>query len=589
MKLVPEHRKLSYGGVEHTLNSFHYRSTSTVSDHNQKKGATKKFEYIDANEDAPIIYRWEVKGALATQMKNKNGKLQHRVFTPFTLYKSSNSTDQYICLATMTVRCSSRRFDFLVQKVGSTQTPEIWCGLERMKQFYACPEFPVDHSMVKKDRLRYWDCEQHIYKEDRLILLDTRYPSNKTLPQEKQETVKERFEQWIVLPGRLKAHEESMLEAQAMLESRSLRKQEEKALKDSLKRVKELETLIEGHVTNKITKSSAEKKSKRPRRQEKSIAKIDLIPVSLKDSCSGTSVAITKTSSMERQINQLLAEISQLKKMNTSASRTYAYQEVSPPSKRISDLEKAAKEEDLKLALMAKKRKVAEEEQELAEFKAAKKRLKLESIAHANQLLREGELERVKIKVLSDQIQQESALRQQSISEEDRRRRNDYDDSKRRQQLQFSSEEHALMLEKERARIKYTDSTLQHNQLMQMVALSQRPNELSLIMEKSKQQQSVDSKWSARAVTSIQNTKKCQTGHSSKNDDERLLTDLRRQLEAEKVLQSRIRAAATSALPITDDIESSSSAEEEIAMDEADEEANNDDEIDADEDGFGDA
>jgi hypothetical protein len=37
-------------------------------------------EYIDINEDAPIIYRGEVKGALATQMRRKNGRMQHRVF-----------------------------------------------------------------------------------------------------------------------------------------------------------------------------------------------------------------------------------------------------------------------------------------------------------------------------------------------------------------------------------------------------------------------------------------------------------------------------------------------------------------------------
>lgn len=71
--------------------------------------------------------------------EKKDGKMQHRVFTPFTVYKSAHVPDIYTCLATMTVRCSTRRFDFLVKKFGSTQTAEMWQGLDKMKHFYACP------------------------------------------------------------------------------------------------------------------------------------------------------------------------------------------------------------------------------------------------------------------------------------------------------------------------------------------------------------------------------------------------------------------------------------------------------------------
>ena len=55
-----------------------------------------------------------------------------------------------------------------------------------------------------------------------------------------------------------------------------------------------------------------------------------------------------------------------------SSSAIAVEKEISPPSKRIADLEKATKEEDLKLALVAKKRQVAEEEQDLQQLKAAK-------------------------------------------------------------------------------------------------------------------------------------------------------------------------------------------------------------------------
>jgi hypothetical protein len=36
------------------------------------------------------------------------------------IYKSAHVADEYICLATMNVRYSTRRFDFVMKKVGST-------------------------------------------------------------------------------------------------------------------------------------------------------------------------------------------------------------------------------------------------------------------------------------------------------------------------------------------------------------------------------------------------------------------------------------------------------------------------------------
>ena len=559
LKSAPENRKVRYGGEEHILKSFHYRSTSTVSDGLHKKGS-KKFEYIDANEDAPIIYRWEVKGALATQMKKKDGKLQHRVFTPFTVYKSTHVADQYLCLAAMTVRCSTRRFDFLMKKLGSTQTPEMWQGLDKMKHFYACPEVLVDHALVKKDRYRYWDCEQHIYKEERLVLLDTRFPSNRNLPPEKLEIVQDRYNQWILYPGRLQAHEDSMLEAQTLLISRSARQQEEKAMKESLKRARDLELLISAQ-QNQQNRSHSDKRAK----QSKPLRRTSNgggpknrkeTPEYLSKVYESTSSESNDHSVMQTQINQLLVELSELRKQNSIAARvtnsnsSSSLSSVSPQSKRLSDLEKASKEEDLTLALLAKRRQLAEEEQEMAEFKAVKKRLKLESIAYANQLLREGELERVKMKIQADQLQTESSLRQQNIAEEDRRRRNDFDDSKRRQQLQFASEEHALMLEKERARMKITDSTVQHNQMMQMVALSQRSNDLALVIKNTKFKQNVASESSGADICDTQSsTKSSKKENTGSNDSQvNLLQDLRRKLREEKDLQNRIRGGAASVL-----------------------------------------
>ena len=81
-----------------------------------------------------------------------------------------------------------------------------------------------------------------------------------------------------------------------------------------------------------------------------------------------------------------------LRGTNNSSASAVRYQEekeISPPSKRIADLEKATKEEDLKLALVAKKRQVAEEEQDLQQLKAAKKKLKMEFFLKAHVRIRD--------------------------------------------------------------------------------------------------------------------------------------------------------------------------------------------------------
>jgi hypothetical protein len=554
---APTNRILRYGGVEHLLSSFHYRSNSTVFDNVNKKGS-KKLEFIDVNEDAPIIYRWEVKGALATLMKKRDGKMQHRVFTPFTIYKSKHVADQYTCLATMNVRCSSRRFDFLMKRVGSTQTAELWQGLDRMKHFYACPHIAVDHAAVKVDRLLYWDTWQHTYKEERLVLLDTRYPSNKNLPPEKPEIVKERYDQWTIYPGRLKPLEETMLLADTLLASRATRKAEEKAMKASIQRTKQIEALILAEESvpttteEKGVKQSSTRTSKKVRtskvRTKKDVA--DIPKVSNPSATKGNTNA-----SMQRQIDQLMAELAEEKKKtsmavkavnsSTSVVRYQEEKEISPASKRIADLEKAAKEEELKLSLVAKKRKLAEDEHELAEYKAAKKKLKLESMSYASQLLREGELERVKIKVQADQIQADHAQRQQNRAEEDRRRQADYDDSKRRQQMQFASDEHAVMMEKERARIKSTDSITQHNNMMQLIALSQRHHDLSLIMNHATpQQDSTDFTHLGGLKKSSKSSPSQKRSTCSSADPASILQDLKRQLQEEKDLRENIKKGA---------------------------------------------
>ena len=63
-------RQLTYGVEMHTLNSFHYRGSSRVRDVTSTRANAKK-AYIDVNDTAEIIYRWEIMGCLTTQMKYK--------------------------------------------------------------------------------------------------------------------------------------------------------------------------------------------------------------------------------------------------------------------------------------------------------------------------------------------------------------------------------------------------------------------------------------------------------------------------------------------------------------------------------------
>ena len=102
--------------------------------------------------------------------------------------------------------------DFLMKKMGpGNHALERWEGISNMKYFYACPEIPVNHQEIKEDRHRYWDCEQHLYQESRLVCLDTRKPGDKTVPKEKSD-VSDRFQEWMLYPGTLKPTSESMIE-----------------------------------------------------------------------------------------------------------------------------------------------------------------------------------------------------------------------------------------------------------------------------------------------------------------------------------------------------------------------------------------
>ena len=207
----------------------------------------------------------------------------------------------------------------------------------------------------------------------------------------------------------------------------------------------------------------------------------------------------------------------------------------------------------------------------MQQLKAAKKKLKLESMSYASQLIREGELERVKLKVQADQIQADHAQREQKRAEEDRRRQTDFEDSKRRQQMQFAADDHAVMLEKERARIKITDSITQHNNMLQMVALSTRHHDLAVIMKHATSQQDcyTDSTHSeGRKKASSSSSSKTESACSSK-DAASIVEDLKKQLKDERDLQENLKKGVADLAKYA---EEDSSEDSDSSSDEEDEE-----------------
>ena len=89
-------------------------------------------------------------------------------------------------------------------------------------------------------------------------------------------------------------------------------------------------------------------------------------------------------------------------------------------------------EADQKLILVQKKRKIANEELEAAQARTAKNKLEVEARLHEDQIKREGEVQRIKLKAQADDIQDESERRRIARAEEDRRRRFHQEDQNRR-------------------------------------------------------------------------------------------------------------------------------------------------------------
>ena len=444
-----------------------------------------------------------------------------------------------------------------------------------MKYYYACPDIPVNHDEVRKERLRYWDCEQHIYKEERLVFLDTKKPGDKTLPPEKLDRVRGRYQDWTVYPGQLKAFEPSMIEEESQAAGRKLRAQEDKALKDSIAREKLLEEKI-ASMTNWKKPASSSVVVTAPKKRKKSSplkAKPSKPAPRASSSAEGNSLS---SAANNRVISALQAEIAELRKQKNqsqSSSRNIKATSTSTYSKVVDEINEA----DQKLILEQKKRKIADEELEAAQSRTTKNKLELEARVREEQIQREGEVQRIKLKAQADEIQEESESRRRARAEEERRRRFNSEDQDRRQQMQFAKEEHALMLQKERANITMSAASKQHEQQLQLIFASQQPNNLAMVLNNSrmkdtqqpnyvvrgKQQQHRNTAFvgaeqapfhkvssSSSTVGQKRNTRGDDDGDGGADEDAQqvyelqVVQNLRLQLQEEKKIQENIRRGA---------------------------------------------
>jgi len=436
-----------------------------------------------------------------------------------------------------------------MKKMGSgNHVLERWEGISNMKYFYACPEIPVNHQEIKEDRHRYWDCEQHLYQESRLVCLDTRKPGDKTVPKEKSEVVSDRFKEWMLYPGTLKPTSESMIEDSSLAATRKLRVQEDKAMKESIERQKRIEAQIEAAA--KSMNSDSASKGQQGKKRAKKNTTSEVVTSSSKGlrepkvpsaSASGQNSSVVTT----QDLKQILAEISDLKRLNSQLQSTsrVIQQPAATASKRCNEID----EEDSKLQLANKRRKLAEEELQATKAIEAKTRLELESREHERQLQRESELHRVKLKVQADEIEDESARRRSALADEERRRRYNQEDQQRRQEMEFATEEHALKIHKEKANVRMAASNQQHEQQLQLLYASQQPGNLAMILGNMKSQSAAPTpaefadrnSFRHASATSSQSIQRNET----KTEDaikNQILQKLMKDLKDEKDIQQRI-------------------------------------------------
>ena len=198
-KLKKAYVKIDVGGRGVLLNSFHYEDDEN--DMLTSVSRCKKFEFVDLVDDI-LLYRWELKGCLANMIK-VGRRFIERLYFALCRYRpiDPTSTRMYDCVAILITRCKDRAPIFIMKEVsGNASKIERW-GWNLMKNFYAAPEVFIDTDSLKQERYQYWRCENHLYRPEKLLLLDTKSPGVRTVLDATPENIQRAEKYWSIKPG----------------------------------------------------------------------------------------------------------------------------------------------------------------------------------------------------------------------------------------------------------------------------------------------------------------------------------------------------------------------------------------------------
>jgi hypothetical protein len=199
-KLKKAYVKIDVGGRGVLLNSFHYEDDEN--DMLTSISRCKKFEFVDLVDDI-LLYRWELKGCLANMIK-VGRRFIERLYFALCRYRpiDPTSTRMYDCVAILITRCKDRAPIFIMKEVmsGNASKIERW-GWNLMKNFYAAPEVFIDTDSLKQERYQYWRCENHLYRPEKLLLLDTKSPGVRTVLDATPENIQRAEKYWSIKPG----------------------------------------------------------------------------------------------------------------------------------------------------------------------------------------------------------------------------------------------------------------------------------------------------------------------------------------------------------------------------------------------------
>ena len=182
------------------LMAYHYPSTNSVAVNNTKI----KCSFILVVKDPIVLYRWSERGCLIINYK----KRKRIYFSMCQMLHEETKDDSYILLTIMHIMCVSNQFVSLVYNT-KAQRIEYWL-FDQMGPYICRPDRIITpNKLIHYQKLLYiyYEQNQWIYKEERLVAIDTHYPGDFSVTNQTPNTYQEKAEQWHVKRGLRCAYE----------------------------------------------------------------------------------------------------------------------------------------------------------------------------------------------------------------------------------------------------------------------------------------------------------------------------------------------------------------------------------------------